>query len=576
MLVKYFFISLAILANVQASVSLKWEECSDHSCLDSMVYGGYSNESSVYFKSSQFNRPACTKNNNCWLFLGEVADSVKIKVNGEVLTSYTDSNNRSVYIHPQSIAVPIPSKYFQEFNRIALVVENINQGIVGIGSNNSFISNYEKVQKKLNIDWITRTGGTLFSSYTLFIFSFAFFIMLIIKYDIVLLNLSIYSIITAVYLFSFSEVPREYFNPVTLSGPIHFSLRLIQDFLLARLFMIIFDYNGKFKRVITGTYMAVILFILISYLIGLSKYNFFLKTMLVAAPLVALPMLIGFVLSLRLQDKKERLVLIPLAFLLMILQINDLLVFWRIYSGYFFIKWYPPLIVIVLLTLYIRREIISLSILKVKAKVFEVSAQVAHDLRSPISVLKFISESNVVKDKEEREMLELAVNRVESIANDILDIRRDDVLKIEKKCHVCETIEELVREKVIEGKTNIKFVSNTMNDYLVKISKIELQRVASNLINNAVEASPVDMVIEVKVSGLDRRVCLVEIIDKGKGIPPETLKQFGKTEITVGKQNGNGLGIFSAVNTIENYGGKIKFDSEVGIGTKVSIKLRKV
>ena len=62
------------------------------------------------------------------------------------------------------------------------------------------------------------------------------------------------------------------------------------------------------------------------------------------------------------------------------------------------------------------------------------------------------------------------------------------------------------------------------------------------------------------------------IADTGSGIPPDHLKQIFEPFSTT-KSRGLGLGMPYAQKIIEQHGGKILVQSEVGKGTKVRIEL---
>jgi C4-dicarboxylate-specific signal transduction histidine kinase len=108
---------------------------------------------------------------------------------------------------------------------------------------------------------------------------------------------------------------------------------------------------------------------------------------------------------------------------------------------------------------------------------------------------------------------------------------------------------------------------------------VSLQRVLINLIDNAVDASagkaPINITTTVgsgsddKVSGL-----IIEIIDKGAGIPAEILpKIFDLFVTTKPPGKGTGLGLAICQEIIKANGGTINVLSQVGQGTTVQILL---
>ena len=72
------------------------------------------------------------------------------------------------------------------------------------------------------------------------------------------------------------------------------------------------------------------------------------------------------------------------------------------------------------------------------------------------------------------------------------------------------------------------------------------------------------------------RECIVSVRDNGPGIPPEHLSRLFEPFFTtkpVGR--GTGLGLAVSLSLIQNQGGRIEVDSQVGRGTTVSLVLPK-
>jgi two-component system sporulation sensor kinase A len=109
------------------------------------------------------------------------------------------------------------------------------------------------------------------------------------------------------------------------------------------------------------------------------------------------------------------------------------------------------------------------------------------------------------------------------------------------------------------------------------IDSTEFKRVLSNLIDNAFEAivHPPSGNIKIELKE-NYDLILISIMDNGKGIPPHVLTQLGAQRITSGKIHGNGLGVGHAKYTIERWGGTLKVESKVRIGTQVFISIPKV
>ena len=102
----------------------------------------------------------------------------------------------------------------------------------------------------------------------------------------------------------------------------------------------------------------------------------------------------------------------------------------------------------------------------------------------------------------------------------------------------------------------------------------QINQVFLNLITNAVQALPpangaITLATRAQAEGV-----VVEVADNGKGIPPDVLpKIFDPFFTTKEAGKGTGLGLSISYKIVEQHGGRIKVDSEVGKGTKFTLWL---
>jgi signal transduction histidine kinase len=226
-----------------------------------------------------------------------------------------------------------------------------------------------------------------------------------------------------------------------------------------------------------------------------------------------------------------------------------------------------------------------------KEKLFSsISAQVSHDIRSPLSALTMVSRSLQDIPEEKRLLIRNASQRINDIANQLLMKSKQtndnsespngfDTNRVELLSGI---VDVLVSEKRIQyrDKLGISIVAELQESYglFASVNPTELKRVLSNLINNSVEAFDQSSgVIHVGINQSSDEVCLY-VKDNGKGIPPHILEKLGQAEISHGKEgteSGNGLGVYHAIKTIESFGGKLLIDSSIGKGTTITINFKK-
>lgn len=204
--------------------------------------------------------------------------------------------------------------------------------------------------------------------------------------------------------------------------------------------------------------------------------------------------------------------------------------------------------------------------LKISDHLAKVAKQVAHDIRSPLAALE-----NVVEGVagERSELANHSIKRIREIAEDLLGKNRE--LKREE-LRVADELATLIDQKRVEFPSRIlKFVHHNP-DGVIRVNAGRFRRIISNLINNSLEASdetsPVNICVEQNESSIQ-----ISVEDAGKGIPPELLKLLGQKEISLGKEEGNGLGLLNARKELESWGGQMLITSEINRGTQVTLKL---
>jgi signal transduction histidine kinase len=201
----------------------------------------------------------------------------------------------------------------------------------------------------------------------------------------------------------------------------------------------------------------------------------------------------------------------------------------------------------------------------------EVSRQVAHDMQSPITALRFLFRSSKL-ESEEREIYNYSLERMESILGDLSRTTKikDKLLSNTSTSSTqsfTKQLRFLVNEKAAEHhplkiNTNISNVENAK----LALNSSQLLRIVSNLVNNSVEAGACDLLISLsqKSSAL-----LIEITDNGPGFPEKMLNP--KVELRESNTNtGNGLGLYSAQVLLSKVEGELIL-SNLDKGAKVQI-----
>jgi len=108
----------------------------------------------------------------------------------------------------------------------------------------------------------------------------------------------------------------------------------------------------------------------------------------------------------------------------------------------------------------------------------------------------------------------------------------------------------------------------------------QLVQVLVNLLINAAQAIPEgdgrQHLISIRTAGISEQVALLEISDTGVGIPPNILPHvFEPFSTTKRRGEGSGLGLAISKRIIEELGGRISIQSELGHGCSVRLELQR-
>lgn len=215
------------------------------------------------------------------------------------------------------------------------------------------------------------------------------------------------------------------------------------------------------------------------------------------------------------------------------------------------------------------------------AKMGELSTQITHDIRSPLSVLNLVISTLDNIESERLDMIKAATKRINGIANQLLKQGQTEKAgaSLAKPALLATVLTATVREKRVEFQDAKRITfEETFDGYQGLTSNIDTQaftQVLSNVINNAVEAIEGHgrIIISLTSSSGSNQI---SISDTGKGIRQEVLSRIGELGFSFGKSNsnsGSGLGFHHAKQSIESMGGSISISSEVGQGTTVTITL---
>jgi signal transduction histidine kinase len=209
-----------------------------------------------------------------------------------------------------------------------------------------------------------------------------------------------------------------------------------------------------------------------------------------------------------------------------------------------------------------------------------ITDQVVHDIRSPLAAMRMVVEKTTFKPEINEKIIRMSLRRISEIATDLGHERQNLNIVSPKSTLIFPLVSTVCIEKKEEFYSicdlELESDDKSQSSRVFVVDSV-LKRILSNLINNAIEArvgEKAQIYISLKSS---KDSVVIEIFDKGKGIPAEILPYLGIEGFSFGKNNyegaGSGLGLFHATQTIQFWKGTIGFDSDIKAGTRVSITL---
>ncbi|OGF47481.1 MAG: hypothetical protein A2497_07745 [Candidatus Firestonebacteria bacterium RifOxyC12_full_39_7] len=217
------------------------------------------------------------------------------------------------------------------------------------------------------------------------------------------------------------------------------------------------------------------------------------------------------------------------------------------------------------------------------AAIGKLAGGVAHEINNPMTVILGYAQS-VAKRIAETDIfykplkaIEREALRSKRLIDDLLTYSRTQKA-VQEEIDVNQTVESaLTLVNALSKVRNIEVKKELAADLpLIWANKNQIQQIIINLSNNAMDA-----VLEMKESGSisiktfwDKEYVNIIITDDGSGMDKETLKKIFipfYTTKEVGK--GTGLGLSLCYEIIQKHNGKILVESEVGKGSKFTVKL---
>jgi signal transduction histidine kinase len=214
------------------------------------------------------------------------------------------------------------------------------------------------------------------------------------------------------------------------------------------------------------------------------------------------------------------------------------------------------------------------------AAVGRLAASVAHELRSPLMVMRnsiyyldrLLSLNQGDADTWRRYLGKMngEIDRQSKIINDLLFFSRNRPRQL-ANVEMNELLREALHRTLIPESIVLEtaFAEGLGS---IRADADQMLQVFVNLISNAVQAMPDGGRLQITTSAPDEYAIEISVADTGVGIPPENLARLFEPFFTT-KEKGIGLGLSVTQNIIEGHRGTLAVQSAVGEGTRFSVRL---
>lgn len=218
----------------------------------------------------------------------------------------------------------------------------------------------------------------------------------------------------------------------------------------------------------------------------------------------------------------------------------------------------------------------------------EFSSHAAHELKTPLAILRGEIELALDEDKSSTEYKKILteslseIDRMIKVVKDLLLLAkieyRPEIFHFEK-VNLIPFLNEIYEQSKILAEPKELLVKFNLpgQDIIINADKVHLRRLFHNIIGNAVKYTPPQRSITLTASAKGAQ-CIIEISDTGNGISEENLKKVFEKFFRVYKEEefleaGTGLGLSIALSIAKAHNGDISVRSQINQGTTFKIAL---
>lgn len=218
----------------------------------------------------------------------------------------------------------------------------------------------------------------------------------------------------------------------------------------------------------------------------------------------------------------------------------------------------------------------------VHASIGTIASHIAHDMRSPLSVLKgfagmIAAKKDPARDPAAEEFVGAAVRSVQKLnrmADELVDYSRAKQLQ-PSPASIPALLRNVAGECSPAGRDRgIEIEVSSPEELTVRCDEYKINRVVTNLVHNSIQAvRQLHGRIRVTASVKEGGWLLITVQDNGCGIDPKHLPNLFDSSFSIGKLKGTGLGLSYCKNVVEAHGGRIWVESVPDKGSSFFVEI---
>lgn len=215
-------------------------------------------------------------------------------------------------------------------------------------------------------------------------------------------------------------------------------------------------------------------------------------------------------------------------------------------------------------------------------------SSMSHELRTPMNAVLGFSQILLMKatdDIEKQNVKEIifAGNHLLELINQVLELSKIESGMVSLSIDSCR-LNDLLNDCLItimpianEQDIKINNKINPASTYIINVDKTRFRQIIFNLLSNAIKYNKKNGEVVIDCMPVDCNTLNISISDTGKGLTSEQQSRIFKPFDRAGAENshiaGSGLGLVISKDLIEQMGGTIGFESEVGKGSRFWIQI---